>query len=192
MADNWKKKKILNTWSLHWNQYGQCIGLLFSDSTIDDPVGTPFKSSLSRSVETCHLRYSLSSLLTGWWMYLLYWSWGSNILPYIQNLGIMLVDASQLVDEMLLRLSLLSNLKTLRLSHIMASLTPDAKNRLAIMLHKNSYLYIFLTLRYATVFRFILHPFCLINCDNWNSLIRWSSGWFYCVRPLSGGYCIQL
>jgi hypothetical protein len=56
---------------------------------------------------------------------------GSTIPSYIVNLSIVV----RIQSETLLRLPLLSNLKTLSLSRInMASLTPDAKKRLNIML----------------------------------------------------------
>ena len=59
---------------------------------------------------------------------------GSNIPPYILDLSIE-GDESQFVDETLLRLPLLSNVKHLQLMHInMANLTPDAKKKLTTML----------------------------------------------------------
>jgi hypothetical protein len=69
---------------------------------------------------------------------------GSTIPPYILNLSISPEDESQSVDEMLLRLPLLSNLKTLLLSHVnMANSTLDAKKRLTIMLQKLKSLILF-------------------------------------------------
>jgi hypothetical protein len=64
---------------------------------------------------------------------------GSTIPPYILRLSIqdrwMPSERIQFVEKTLLRLPLLSNLKILRLSNInMASLTPNAKKRLNIML----------------------------------------------------------
>jgi hypothetical protein len=57
---------------------------------------------------------------------------GSTIPPYILNLGII---GDGVISETLLRLPLLSNLKTLSLSNInMAWLSRDAKNRLTTML----------------------------------------------------------
>ena len=59
---------------------------------------------------------------------------GSTIPPYILNLSID-GDASQFVDETLLRLPLLNNVKHLQLTHIkMANLTKDAKKKLTSML----------------------------------------------------------
>ena len=58
---------------------------------------------------------------------------GSTIPPYISHLE-MENDESQSVDETLLRLPLLSNLKCLRFISIdMADFTPDAKKRLTTM-----------------------------------------------------------
>jgi hypothetical protein len=82
---------------------------------------------------------------------------GSIVPPYIVDLEI-IVDESQIVEEMLLRLPLLSNLKTLFLSNIiMASLTPDAKKRLNIM---------FRNLTSLTLFDFIVRNYFSLYFDS--------------------------
>jgi hypothetical protein len=87
---------------------------------------------------------------------------GSTIPPYILNLSIMMPkDESQSVDEMLLRLPLLSNLKTLSLSCInMASLTADAKKRLNIMLQELTSLKLF---NFYRTQRFLLYSRSILS-----------------------------
>jgi hypothetical protein len=92
---------------------------------------------------------------------------GSTIPPYILHLSIS--NGVQSVDEALLRLPLLSNLKTLSLSWInMACLSRDAKNRLTTMLQNLTSL----DLSYFIVRNyFSLYPqFILSHLRYWNSL----------------------
>jgi hypothetical protein len=91
----------------------------------------------------------------------------STIPPYILHLSIAV--GIQFVNETLLRLPLLSNLKTLSLSRIeMASLSQDAKKRLTVMLQKLTTL----DLSNFTVRNCIsLYPrFILSHLRYWNSL----------------------
>ena len=83
---------------------------------------------------------------------------GSTIPPYILDLSIE-GNERQFVDETLRRLPLLSNIKSLRLTHInMANLTPDAKKKLTTMLQNLTTLYLgtFTVRNYFTLPRFIL------------------------------------
>ena len=93
----------------------------------------------------------------------------STIPPHIRYLSIagdriQFVDQSRYVDETLLRLPLLSNLKSLSLTQInMADLTPDAKKRLTTLLQNLTTLYLnsFIV---RNCFSLCLDSFCLI-CD---------------------------
>ena len=69
----------------------------------------------------------------------------STIPPYIRHLSILGDADGQFVEETLLKLPLLSNLKNLRLMQInMASLTPDAKKRLTTMLQNLTTLHLYI------------------------------------------------
>jgi hypothetical protein len=140
------------------------IDFLHNDVSALCSAGLVCKSWLPTSRFQLFSRIQLSSVVDVPRILELICAEGSFIPPYIVDLGITLVDGIQFVDEMLLRLPLLSNLKILSLSHInMASLTPDAKKRLNIMLQK----LISLDLSNFTVrncFSLCLDSFCLI-CD---------------------------
>ena len=88
----------------------------------------------------------------------------STIPPHIRHLSIAgYLNQSQFVDETLLSLPLLSNLKSLALIQInMANLTPDAKERLITLLQNLTTLY-FSAFNVRNCFSICLDSFCLIS-----------------------------
>jgi hypothetical protein len=143
------------------------IDFLYNDVSALCSAGLVCKSWLPASRFHLFSRIKLSSWNVPHFLELIC-AEGSIVLHHIVDFAIR-VDEIQMLEEMLLRLPLLSNLKTLRLSHInMASLTPDAKKRLNIM---------FRNLTSLTFFDFIvrnyffaLPRFILSHLRNWISL----------------------